>query len=97
MPLLHILPQGLDTHLGESGSGVSGGEARRLTLARLALANRPLILADEPTSDLDAETATTVTDGLISLADKGSTLIVATHDPQLMARMDTVLNIGDEA
>ena len=95
-PLLHSLPQGLDTHLGESGSGVSGGEARRLTLARLALARRPIILADEPTSDLDAETAAAVMDGLISLVDKGSTLIVATHDPQLMARMDHVVTIGRE-
>lgn len=96
-PLLHSLPQGLDTQLGESGSGVSGGEARRLTLARLALANRPLILADEPTSDLDTDTATAVMDGLIKLTENGSTLIVATHDPQLMSRMDSVLNIGGQA
>lgn len=95
--LLQNLPQGLDTSLGESGSGVSGGEARRLTLARLALANRPLIMADEPTADLDADTAAAVMDGLIRLADRGSTLIVATHDPQLMARMDSVLHIGGEA
>ncbi len=96
-PLVDNLPRGLDTQLGESGNGVSGGEARRLTLARLALTGRPLILADEPTSDLDADTAAAVMDGLLSLADKGSTLIVATHDPQLMSRMNRIVTIGDEA
>lgn len=95
-PLLDALPDGLDTLLGESGSGVSGGEARRLTLARLALTNRPVILADEPTSDLDAATAEAVTEGLLSLAARGATLILATHDPQLMSRVDRCIQIGDQ-
>ncbi|MHC0054750.1 thiol reductant ABC exporter subunit CydD [Actibacterium sp. D379-3] len=82
------LPRGLNTRLGESGTGVSGGEARRLILARAARARPGLLLADEPTADLDAETAAQVTAGLMALAHDGCALIVATHDPVLAGRMD---------
>jgi ATP-binding cassette subfamily C protein CydD len=54
------LPGGLDAELGETGGGVSGGEARRLMLARAALSGRPVLLADEPTADLDTTTAAEV-------------------------------------
>ncbi len=81
------LARGDQTRLGERGAGLSGGEARRVTLAR-ALHGRPdLLLADEPTADLDARTAGMVTDGLMQFADAGGTLIIATHDPDLAARM----------
>ncbi|ASJ75227.1 thiol reductant ABC exporter subunit CydD [Granulosicoccus antarcticus] len=95
--LLDSLPQGIDTRLGETGSGVSGGEGRRLMLARMALANRPLILADEPTSDLDESTAAAVGDALVELVAAGAALIVATHDPRLTARMQTHFTLGDQA
>ncbi|MCA8933753.1 MAG: thiol reductant ABC exporter subunit CydD, partial [Rhodospirillaceae bacterium] len=73
-------PRGLATAIGETGHGVSGGEARRLALARAALApGRDVVLADEPTAELDPETAAVVADGLMELAD-GRTLVVATHD-----------------
>ncbi|RUM23490.1 thiol reductant ABC exporter subunit CydD [Rhizobium vallis] len=79
--------------LGEAGIGLSGGEALRLAIARAAC-NRHLkiILADEPTAHLDAETAAEVTESLLSLA-SGRTLIVATHDPLLAARMHRTLRI----
>lgn len=88
------IPRGLDARIGETGHGVSGGEARRLAVARAAYAGRDVILADEPTADLDSETATAVTDGLLRLADGGATLIVATHDAALAARMDREIRLG---
>jgi ATP-binding cassette subfamily C protein CydD len=82
------LPGGLDTELGETGGGVSGGEARRLMFARAALSGRPVLLADEPTADLDAATAAEIVAALLALRARGMTVIVATHDATLAAAMD---------
>lgn len=72
------LPAGLDAMLGEGGLGLSGGQARRLALARLFLTNAPLWLLDEPTEGLDSATAEDVLERLKARA--GSrTLLIATH------------------
>ncbi|WCR12151.1 ATP-binding cassette domain-containing protein [Paracoccus stylophorae] len=86
-PIVARLPQGLGTRLGEQGAGVSGGEARRLTIARAALRAPAVILADEPTADLDDATAAQVIAGLRRLHRQGATLIVASHDPRLIAEL----------
>ncbi|AKI02194.1 cysteine export CydDC family ABC transporter permease subunit/ATP-binding protein CydD [Hoeflea sp. IMCC20628] len=91
------LPGGRSARLGETGGGLSGGEARRLTLARAIFSRPDVLLADEPTADLDAATAQTVMAGLDTLTKRGSSLIVATHDPVLAARMDRTIMIGDAA
>lgn len=79
--------------LGEGGSGLSGGEAVRLALARLAVHERAgLLLVDEPTAHLDSDTARRVTDALLQLA-QGKTLLVATHDPVLAARLGRVVEM----
>ncbi len=84
----------LGVALGEGGGGLSGGEAVRLALARVVVnANADLLLVDEPTAHLDTETALRVTDALMALA-RGKTLIVATHDPVLAARLDRVVSLG---
>ncbi|WP_429950929.1 thiol reductant ABC exporter subunit CydD [Comamonas sediminis] len=80
--------------VGDGGLGLSGGEALRLTLARAAATpGCRLVLADEPTAHLDAETAQFVRQGLLALAARGATLVVATHDPLLAACMDRVLSL----
>lgn len=93
-PVLAALPQGLHSVLGENGGGMSGGEARRMTLARALYGQPAVLLADEPTADLDATTAALVTESLLAAADRGATLVVATHDPKLAARMDRVILFG---
>lgn len=87
-------PRGGMTPIGETGHGLSGGEGRRLSIARAAFAGRDVILADEPTADLDPETAAAVADGLLALARAGTTLVVATHDRALAARMDAEIRLG---
>ena len=72
------LPQGLDTSLGESGYGLSGGQAQRVAIARAFLRNAPLLLLDEPTSHLDPATEAEVLDSLKRLA-IGRTVILASH------------------
>lgn len=94
-PVVDALPRGLDTRLGETGAGLSGGEARRIMLARAIHARPDVLLADEPTADLDAETAEAVTEGMLALAQEGVTLVVATHDPALAARLSRVIRLGD--
>tara|TARA_R110002050_G_scaffold15961_4_gene48725 strand:- start:1000 stop:2661 length:1662 start_codon:yes stop_codon:yes gene_type:complete len=91
--VVQAMPQGLATRLGETGGGLSGGEARRVTMARAVFGNPDVILADEPTADLDAQTAQAVTSGLLKRAAQGVTLVVATHDLVLAAQMDRIIDL----
>jgi putative ABC transport system ATP-binding protein len=77
---------------------ISGGQAQRVAVARV-LATRPvLILADEPTGQLDTATATTVVDVLLTAADRlGAALVVATHDPAVSQRLDQRWSMRDGA
>lgn len=80
-----LLPDGLDTRLGERGLGLSGGEAQRVGLARLFLRSPALLILDEPTAHLDPETEQAVLDALFSFAE-GRSLIIASHAAALIAR-----------
>jgi len=75
---VRALSTGLDTRLGEGGLGLSGGQSRRLALARLLLRDVPFWLLDEPTEALDAATAHDVLDRLARHA-SARTLLIATH------------------
>jgi lipoprotein-releasing system ATP-binding protein len=87
---------GLGARLTHRPSKLSGGEQQRVAVAR-ALANRPaLILADEPTGNLDEATADIVFDEFLRLVrGEGSAALVATHNERLAARMDRVLRLHD--
>lgn len=87
-------PQGLDSPVGERGHGLSGGQARRVALARAFLRDPQLLLLDEPTAFLDATTE----QALIAQLDvhaAGRTMLVATHSPMLMRWADHVLHLPD--
>jgi len=75
---IEAMPRGIDTPLGEGGIGLSGGQSRRLALARLFLRDTPLWLLDEPTEGLDGATARDVIGRLSSMA-AGRSLVIATH------------------
>lgn len=73
---------------------VSGGQAQRIALCRALLASPAVILADEPTGNLDARSAQVVIDTLVELAhDENRTVVIATHDPTVMAACDARLEL----
>ncbi|MFE7581395.1 thiol reductant ABC exporter subunit CydD [Streptomyces gardneri] len=86
------LPEGLDTLLGEDGAGLSAGQRQRLALARAFLADRPLLLLDEPTAALDGETEAGVVDAVRRLA-AGRTVLLVVHRPALLAVADRVVSL----
>ena len=86
------LPRGLDTVVGERGFGLSGGEARRVALARLFLRDPDVWLLDEPTAFLDPDTEQAVLDALLHFA-RGRTLIIATHSEVVLRRLGRVLRL----
>ena len=87
---------GLSKRLTHRSGQLSGGEQQRVAIAR-ALANGPkLLLADEPTGNLDPKTATGVFEGLIRLVrETGLAALIATHNPELAAQMDRRVCIVD--
>ena len=91
-PLLAARAEGLDLIIDHRGSGLSGGERRRIGLARAILSQRPVMLCDEPTADLDSESATAIIALLVTLSSQRA-IIAATHDHRLAAaaRMDISL------
>ena len=97
---LATLPHGLDTMLGPDGTTVSGGERRRLLLARAVVRRGPVLLLDEPTEHLDtargdALLAALLTPGDESLVPASSTVVVVTHRPEAIPADTPVLRIGE--
>ena len=87
---------GLGSRGGHYPSQMSGGEQQRVALARAVVGRPQILLADEPTGNLDAATGEMVMDLLFDLRDKyGATLILVTHAPELAARCDRVVQLRD--
>lgn len=90
---VRTLPRGADTLLGEGGVGLSAGQRQRLALARAFLADRPVLLLDEPTAALDGETEAAVVEAVRRLA-VGRTVLLVVHRPALLAVADRVVRVG---
>ncbi len=74
---------------------LSGGEQQRVAIARALANNPPIILADEPTGNLDSKTGNIIVDLLCGLTGEGKTVIVATHSTEIAAKADIVLEMAD--
>lgn len=84
------LPEGYDSYVGEAGLKLSGGQARRLAIARALLKDAPIMVLDEPTEGLDAATERQVMDSLLS-ATTGRTLVLITHRLTGLEHMDEIV------
>ncbi|WP_432156535.1 thiol reductant ABC exporter subunit CydD [Streptomyces sp. bgisy153] len=96
LDFVDALPQGPDTVLGEDGAGLSAGQRQRLALARAFLADRPVLLLDEPTAALDGRTEAEVVAAVRRLA-AGRTVLLVVHRPALLGVADRVVRLTEPA
>ncbi len=86
------LPEGLETQIGVAGTRLSGGQARRLAVARALLTEALILVLDEPTEGLDAETAQKLLDGVLRRT-AGRTLLLLTHQFAGLEQMDEIVTL----
>jgi ATP-binding cassette subfamily C protein CydCD len=94
LEFVDTLPQGTDTVLGEDGAGLSAGQRQRLALARAFLADRPVLLLDEPTAALDGATEAEIVAAVRRLA-AGRTVLLVVHRPALLEVADRVVRLDE--
>ena len=90
---VRALPDGLDTWVGEGGTRFSGGQGRRLALARALLSEAPILILDEPCSGLDAETERAFLETLNETA-AGRSVILITHRLTGVERLDRIFRLS---
>lgn len=86
---------GLGDRLHHLPTQMSGGQQQRVAIARAIAARPPIILADEPTGNLDSRSGRAVMDILFELNQEGKTVILITHDPVVAARIPRVVRVSD--
>jgi ATP-binding cassette, subfamily B, bacterial len=91
---IEALPNGYDTEIGERGANLSGGQRQRIAIARAFIRNAPILVLDEPTTGLDADSTRLVVGALRTLM-RGTTTIIISHDPVLVRCADRVLLVED--
>ena len=89
---VRAMPHGLDTMVGELGTRLSGGQARRLSIARAMLKAAPILILDEPTEGLDTVSEERVMQALLALM-QGRTTLLITHRTSILRHVDTVVAI----
>ncbi|MEU6193893.1 thiol reductant ABC exporter subunit CydD [Streptomyces sp. NPDC047061] len=93
LEFVDALPEGVETVLGEDGAGLSAGQRQRLALARAFLADRPVLLLDEPTAALDGVTEGEVVAAVRRLSE-GRTVLLVVHRPALLSVADRVVRLS---
>ena len=88
---------GLDDVADRLPRHLSGGERQRAAVARVLVSQHGIVIADEPTSQLDSPNAGAVMDAFDLLAAGGTTVVVATHDPRVLERVDQIVRMRDGA
>ena len=87
-----LMPEGLETQVGEAGLGLSGGQAQRLSLARAFLADRPVLLLDEPTSQVDLASEAAIVESIEQLA-QGRTVVTISHRVGALTAADRTVKV----
>jgi len=85
------LPEGYDTYIGPDGQNLSGGQRQRVGIARAFYNRPPLVVLDEPTSNLDAVGEASVRSAIAELKQHGSTVVIIAHRPSLIGEVDNLM------
>jgi len=95
--VMHFMKEvGLENQLRQKPSELSGGQRQRVAVARALVTKPPIVLADEPTANLDSKTGIEIIDLMHQInKEEGTTFIFSTHDPKIIARADRVIHLED--
>lgn len=91
---VRLMPNNLDTEVGERGYSLSGGQAQRLAIARAILADAPIMVFDEPTSHVDINSETAILQSLEKVG-RGKTVLTIAHRPTALRDVDRILTLQD--
>lgn len=95
LDFIESLPQGFQTVITENGANLSGGQKQRLAIVRALYSDARIVLMDEPSSALDAESEEILVRALSAMRDKGKLIILAVHNRRILSICDRVVEIAD--